>query len=645
MARLAKSTIWSDDDEFPDIDALVTGKKPRSQKDALKSRQKPNGPFSTQEAAKPAVTVRRRKLAPLTDNLLLRAWTPDSAEDDGERRGSDRETENMEPRRTRVELRTRRAKSAAAPAPSPLQDEEFVSAQEEVTITDDVSLFDGTFHTCNSEGSDYSGSEDFEEDGKSQPKPLRTGRLPVKPLLRMVDKTRSGRASEDATDNYCSTPEAEKDNSNRPGSDGESSIRLHDAASKPARAQKGERRTKKATKGLADSMSKLQLSNDIEEEFTKSSTSCPSDREATPPPAPPSSRPGLTSPTKLLRIPTTPHRPNSDMFWSQEFVDDWNEEHSPAKQLFPDPVAARQNSPTKANPKTTTKRSTSVKEPSEREVKLAFEKTKHELARTFLQELDQTITNGKLAELTASTGGIKVVWTHKFNRTAGQAIWKRETITPQRQPDGTTTTPAAHKHHASIELAEKVIDSEPRLINVVAHEFCHLATFMVSGVKTNPHGAEFKAWGARVSRAFAGRGIAVTTKHSYDINTKYVWTCVACAAEFKRHSRSIDPARHACGACKGKLVQTKPVPRRAKGSAGGGGDGDGAAAAGGEGKKEKVVSAYQAFMKEQMRAVKAQNPGCAQKEIMRIVASRWAAKKAATAALMTPPPDEGGERL
>ena len=346
----------------------------------------------------------------------------------------------------------------------------------------------------------------------------------------------------------------------------------------------------------------------------------------TPPSTPPKSRPGLISPKKLARIPNTPHRSTSDLFWSQEFVDDWNDEHSPRKQLFPDAAAAKQRSPSKiASPEKKPQKAAAVgQQTSEREAKKAFEKAKHELAEKFLHELDTTITDGKLAELSASTGGIKLIWTNKLNTTAGRANWKRETIrttAPSTNITTTTTTTTKHNPHASIELAEKVIDSPPRLLNVLAHEFCHLANFMISNVTTNPHGREFKIWAARVTRAFGDRGIEVTTKHSYDIAFKYVWECVACGAEFKRHSRSIDPARHRCGSCREELRQTKPVPRRKKGD---GGEGGG-------------VSGYQAFVKAQMRVVKEENPKSPQKEIMKIVAGRWAAQKAKGQAMA---PDE-----
>ncbi len=175
-------------------------------------------------------------------------------------------------------------------------------------------------------------------------------------------------------------------------------------------------------------------------------------------------------------------------------------------------------------------------------------------------------------------------------------------------------------HHASIELAEKVIDDEHRLLNVVAHEFCHLANFMVSGVTGNPHGKEFKAWAAECSRHFGNRGIQVTTKHAYEIDFKYVWACEACATEFKRHSRSIDPARHRCGACRGMLKQTKPKPRgtglQSAGTVGGGGT---AATPG--------PSAYQIFMKEHMAVVRRENPNSPQKIIMKMVADKWTRAK------------------
>ncbi|RCI07621.1 hypothetical protein L249_1677 [Ophiocordyceps polyrhachis-furcata BCC 54312] len=307
------------------------------------------------------------------------------------------------------------------------------------------------------------------------------------------------------------------------------------------------------------------------------------------------SRPkGLVSPRKLTRIPQTSLRSSADAFWSQDFVDDWNDEHSPRKQKSwrPNTTKSPEKSPTKTKKK-------------------VFDAKKRSVADDFLRELDAEITHGKIAELAESTGGVKLVWTKTLNTTAGRANWRRETIRSKPKPG--IPDIITHHHHASIELAEKVIDDEDKLLNVLAHEFCHLANFMVSGITNNPHGKDFKAWAAKCSRAFGdSRGIKVTTKHTYEIDFKYRWACMDCGSEYKRHSKSIDPRRHRCGSCQGLLAQTKPVPRQGAGAAGGG-----------SGKR----SEYQVFVKEQMNIVKGENPGSPQKEVMRIVAGRWAQAK------------------
>ncbi|KAH7487225.1 hypothetical protein FOMA001_g4783 [Fusarium oxysporum f. sp. matthiolae] len=343
------------------------------------------------------------------------------------------------------------------------------------------------------------------------------------------------------------------------------------------------------TSDLADTLSKLRLQlEDLSDEESRVSKI---DEFTTPPSTPPKvSKPrGLASPSKKIQIPKTPHRPSMDAFWNQGFVNDWNDQHSPRKLILP-PVT---KSPRKASPK---------KEPK-KETKKSFESRKHALAESFLAELDLEITQGRIAKLAESTGGVKLVWTKTLNTTAGRASWRCETIrTTRKAEDGQPIK--IFKHHASIELAEKVIDDENRLLNVMAHEFCHLANFMISGITTNPHGREFKAWAAKCSAKFGDRGIQVTTKHSYEIDFKYVWECEECGAEYKRHSKSIDTQRYKCGKCKGNLKQTKPAPR--------------GAAAG------KAPSRYQAFVKEQMGVVRGENPGSPQKVVMKLIAEKWA---------------------
>ena len=39
-----------------------------------------------------------------------------------------------------------------------------------------------------------------------------------------------------------------------------------------------------------------------------------------------------------------------------------------------------------------------------------------------------------------------------------------------------------------------------RLNRTLAHELCHVATWLISGDLKNPHGANFKGWGNKVTR-------------------------------------------------------------------------------------------------------------------------------------------------
>jgi predicted SprT family Zn-dependent metalloprotease len=344
-------------------------------------------------------------------------------------------------------------------------------------------------------------------------------------------------------------------------------------------------------------------------------------------------------------IPKAPDlRPSLDAFWNPEVVNDWNDRHSPAKKLvspkkqqwreditkmmggmdiddgsssdsaYNSPVASPKKKTSKPQP---TQKERNTSGPTVQQIRTqrkAFADCKHDIAAAFLLELDSTIASGRIAALSASTGGIQLIWSKTLKTTAGRANWRREVIRIKTSASG--AAPAFRtetRHHCSIELAAKVIDDEGRLYNVLAHEFCHLLTFMISEVRNNPHGAEFKSWGAQVSAAFADKGVEVTTKHSYAIEYKFVWECVECGYEFKRHSRSVDTERHSCGKCKGRLVQTKPAPRGKAGA-------------------EKKVSEYQSFVKGNFKRVKSemamQGLDTQMGKVMEVVAREYRERKA-----------------
>lgn len=347
----------------------------------------------------------------------------------------------------------------------------------------------------------------------------------------------------------------------------------------------------------------------------------------------------LLSPSKRTKAQRSPHRQSTDAFWDHNTVNDWNDSYSPKKAPVVSPAKINPSSrfaiwsDSPSSPSSEVESSHSVRSTSplpspcasptkprtmspikaaraaavaEKKAtaarKAAFNADKHALAANLLSYLDEHVTSSQLSTLSASTGGVQVTWSKTLRSTAGRANWRRSVTRPQTGSPikGSPVKGLVRgekvkvEHFANIELAEKVIDNEERLVNTLAHEFCHLANFMVSGVRDQPHGASFKRWADEATACLARAGIGqngrddrvreswgkckVTTKHSYEIEWKYLWCCVGreqsdamkflnveggkgCGAEYGRHSKSIDTERMRCGRCKGKLVQVRPTPR------------------------------------------------------------------------------------
>ncbi|KAI1385322.1 SprT-like family-domain-containing protein [Hypoxylon trugodes] len=335
------------------------------------------------------------------------------------------------------------------------------------------------------------------------------------------------------------------------------------------------------------------------------------------------------SPLKTPRIPVSPWKPEHKEFWDSETHFAWIDKHSPDKKLESPKKGMEQTAKdaTTAGGKLLSKRAGPSPEKQKKDARKAFDAVKEEIARNFLKDLDERITEGRLAKMTEDTGGLKIKWSNSLLTTAGRASWKckaQTTVTTSRNPDGTVNTTVAKKeetqrrHYAQIELATRVLTNESDLLNTVAHEFCHLAVFMLNGGKPKTaHGPEFRAWGKRCSEVYGvSKGINVTTRHNYEIEYKYVWRCEGCAEEVKRHTKSVSTEKHRCGRCRGKLIQIKPTPRN-----GGGGS---TATNGAEPQStKKKPNAWQEFLGKEMKALTQSNPGMPWKERMGIVSAKW----------------------
>ncbi|KAI0757413.1 SprT-like family-domain-containing protein [Daedaleopsis nitida] len=153
-------------------------------------------------------------------------------------------------------------------------------------------------------------------------------------------------------------------------------------------------------------------------------------------------------------------------------------------------------------------------------------------AQAFFAELNAAVFKGGIPAETA------LEWNKRLLTTAGRAHWKRTS-------EGVNIT--------SIQLAEKILDSDERIRNTLSHEMCHLACWIINDAPDENHGALFKSWAQKVMRKRPE--VEVTTRHSYEIKCKYEWKCAKCAKVYGRHSKSINPEEHVCGVCKtGQLV-------------------------------------------------------------------------------------------
>ncbi|KAI0382596.1 SprT-like family-domain-containing protein, partial [Hypomontagnella monticulosa] len=327
------------------------------------------------------------------------------------------------------------------------------------------------------------------------------------------------------------------------------------------------------------------------------------------------------SPLKTPKIPKSPWKPEHKEFWDPEVNFAWIDKHAPEKLASPQKTSDPSLSLNAQDVKDKIKRKYGTS-PEKRDARKAFDATKEQLAQDFLCELDTRITDGQLARLTKDTGGLHIAWSNTLNTTAGRAHWKCKTqSTRVQRPDGSTGEVTTQQHTASIELASKVLGNESDLLNTVAHEFCHLAVFMLNGKPKAAHGSEFKAWGARCGRVFGDRGIEVTTRHDYDIEFKYIWCCEGCKSEVKRHSRSVDTARQRCGRCRGVLVQVKPTPRRNGGATTL--EKDSSSSLTVTAQPAKKMNPWQEFMTTERRVLAQTNPGMPFKEQMALISAKW----------------------
>lgn len=288
------------------------------------------------------------------------------------------------------------------------------------------------------------------------------------------------------------------------------------------------------------------------------------------------------------RLPKTPHRESNALFWDEGEHDriissaiagngSDDDDERPARP--PSPVKPHVTSAER-------KRRDRQRQAAEKEAmreRRGFIAEREALAKELLDEYvskicPELITPPSQSNSTTASGcttreparknvlySIDLIWSKTLNTTAGRANYSRS------------------MRSGRIELSTKVLTSAARLRDTLAHELCHLLAWCMDDDFDRPHGPAFRRWAAACEQKL---GVHVGTTHSYEVEYKYVWTCsgssavigetpaaaapassAGCGREYGRHSKSIDVTKVVCGACKGKLVQTKPKPRAANATA------------------------------------------------------------------------------
>lgn len=82
------------------------------------------------------------------------------------------------------------------------------------------------------------------------------------------------------------------------------------------------------------------------------------------------------------------------------------------------------------------------------------------LCRELIVELDERVFEKALPD------DLELIWSKRLNTTAGRARWKRIRLS------SSVTGEAEWRHDAKVELSTKVLDSEEKLRNTLAHELC-----------------------------------------------------------------------------------------------------------------------------------------------------------------------------
>lgn len=161
---------------------------------------------------------------------------------------------------------------------------------------------------------------------------------------------------------------------------------------------------------------------------------------------------------------------------------------------------------------------------------------------------------------------ITIVWSRRLTSSVGMFVSRGG----PRPRGGTDLPPTRARREIRlseplmIRLAERTPYAEQELLNTLAHEMIHQWQFDVLKRRPN-HGPDFLRKLTEMNRSGL---VSITIYHSLQKEVqalaRFAWRCTDCGRVYRRQRKSIEPRRHLCGSCRGRLQELPEFHRAAE---------------------------------------------------------------------------------
>lgn len=156
---------------------------------------------------------------------------------------------------------------------------------------------------------------------------------------------------------------------------------------------------------------------------------------------------------------------------------------------------------------------------------------------------------------------IAIVWSRRLTSSIGMFVSRggpRPRLLDESNPNRTKRE-IRLSEPLMLSLAERSPYARQELLNTLAHEMIHQWQFDILKRKPN-HGPDFLRKMTEMNRNGL---VAITIYHSLHQEVQalaqFAWRCTDCGRIYRRQRKTIQPRRHLCGTCRGRL-QELPQP-------------------------------------------------------------------------------------